>query len=507
MFKPIFLAILFVNITIVSAAQADTLMIISSSSGMYGDAKANLAMETFGLDLVASSLKKNYRKVYQWSKYSTKSLKDFAIEVVREQAAGEALDVFSMQHGDLSFLPEMSSAEVESIIPFKMIRRVYTTGCSEWGRFSADPDGQKLQISQAKFSDHMKRLGVEEYIVHANDNYTGPVSLPILLSDLKNSSSWIVDGKKSFLKMDDLSAKFGEGILSLQKTMSELLGTSAGSMGHVFFSGLLSYFGSRPVFGGNSFPQYAAQFSGVNMLDSLKLNNDEAMLSPSANLVTFFEKNMPNVFSSSYGNYNSTQASDKKTPLSESISAAAQLISKLFSSYGDKNGCVDTRPFQGLIDSYLVNQYKMKIILSKFCMKPHDENNDHFDITWKLAYPVTNILLPEKVNNLVTEVKINSLSLNDFGSIKIDTRNDTVRVDISGISILAEGPRITDELKIPNGMLRFSPRSLGIDGDGKFWADSWTSIPGLSVGVRGIILGGQVSSFSLHTLGKDFLLQ
>ncbi len=498
------IVILFVQI---NPSKADTLMIISNGGGMYGNEQNNLTIENFGIELVASSLKKNYRKIYRWSGYGGKPLKDFVVELVKEQKSGEPMDVFSMQHGDSSFLPNMSVLEVESLIPTKMIRRLYSTGCSNWGRFTADADGSKLKASRSEFSKHMSRLGVEEYIIHANDNYTGPVSLPLLLSEFKSGDSWIVSGRKSFIKLDELSSQYGEGILSLKNSLYNIFGSSLGGLDSLFLSNIIDYFASRPVYGGSAFPRYTSLFQGKNMLTDESIFH-EAILSPSANLVTFFDNNLPNIFDR-WGNVNQNSKkvnNAKSSLLTEGVVAVSQLVSKLFSSYGDEDGCVDTSAFQVLVDSYLVDKYKAKTILKKLCFQAVDKNNDRFNLSWKLAYPSPSLIIPEEINDLLYEVKVKHFALKEYGSINIDTRNDAIKINISGISIYAQGPRITQEFKVPDGLMLFSPRSVGIDNNGIFFAESWTSIPGVSVSIDGEMNNGYGSIKDIRVLGKSFNL-
>ncbi len=511
-------------------SHADTLMVISDSGGMFGDKSLNQAMEHFGAGLAISAMKKNYRRVVEL--YGADGLQprtpkalDWARKVVETQEPGEKIDVFAMQHSGNSFLSIGGPQVVEAIFPKGMVRRVFSSGCSNWGDFTANADGSDLKIqSQGDFNEHLKRLGVEEYIIHANMNGTGPFTYPLLASEMSTGGSWIEAGKRAFDKSDLIASseyfhlKKLEGPLHHTGVLSS--GSYASSLMDVFFQ----FFESRPVFGGSLFGEKKGIFTGTNMLTSLTDPNyaqNEAMLAPGAALTEIFKQDLPFVFDPSilYGNHDAIQSNFAKDAdsLSDGVMGIADLLKQLLGEVArtprEDEVCVDPKPFQAFLDTYTVTEDGKIPQFEKICMEKVSAKE--YTLSWKLNTPsglhfpglgVWLVKIPEGINTSGLGVKLKTLYLRRHGSLTFVTDGNRTGINLKGIGVRAEGPHLAKYFKVPNGVMRFTVRSASMTEKGEFEATLGTVL-GPIVNVEGKLNNSGAEVDTLRVLGIPFKIK
>jgi hypothetical protein len=464
-------------------ARADTLLVVSSSGGMFGDAGLNAAMENFGAKLVSGALGSQYRAVYIWRATDGTSVDSFARAAVRAQQPDEPMDVFALEHTDPSFLPGMAQEDVEKIFPFGMIRHLFSSGCSNWGDFTADPDGKNPKFTKGTFSDHMVRLGVQEYVIHANLNATGPLSYPLLAGELRHGGSWIDAGKRAFDEEDHLSAIEYPLLKPLDwplKSLSSLI--SLPFVGSVH-AGMVEFFGSRPVFGGLAFKPRAGLFAGRNMLDGQPGEQNEAMLAPAPELARVLSKDFPGVFGTPAPSAPDGEPTSQPDPsvgepagtppfenLGDGLVGLADLIRRLAETYsGGSTGCLEPAAVQSFADTYFKTADGRSPKFLSFCIVPTSSGDT--EIKWTLSptgrkhFPGLDVWLVKLPGNFAgSGISIRSLFLRRHGSITISEG----KVKIWGIGIRAEGPRISAKFKVPDGVMHFALRGVDFKSDGRF---------------------------------------
>lgn len=488
------------------SAGADTLLIISDGEGMYGGNQMNLAMEHFGGELAASAISKNYRKTYQWFDSEGIPFDSLWTKILSERQPGEPIDVFAMEHGSdgmpLSQLDDLSS------VPTGFIRRFFSTGCSNWGDFTAAPDGSALKIDDFDQTNHdsFKDLGIQEYIVHGNTN-APLLEIPLLLSRFRDGGSWLTEAAKAYDLSDSL----------LASVLPKLTGISSADSGSDFSDWNLLLV-SRPVLGGTALNSKRSQIFARDMLAELPEHSDEMMLAPNPSLARALTKNCPDAFAGAETDL--CVSTDQGASLSAGIQAAALLFEKLFETYSfDKTGCVDTVPFQALIDHMLTRADGQSPKLESLCVERASDQD--VKLRWSLgptpegAELVRAGLNAENVRNTdfwevsipsdLTDLEgltVSQLILGRDGEVRVHSKKGEVNADISGVDISAEiegfeGPKF---LERHVGIDRFTIRD-----NGSYAVHLEAPILGLPVSVSGNQSDAQ--ALTLRVLGIPFQLE
>jgi hypothetical protein len=173
----------------------------------------NLSERTLA-KLIERNMGSRYNTVRVWTEESGRDPSEFLRETVRGVGSGEHLDVFTVQHGpEETFVPQLTAAQVEAIVPKGMIRNLISSGCSMWGKMKLD-GGQPKTLWRSGFGAHMKTLAVHSYLIFANDSaYWWRLSSE-LSSRLGPASGW-TDVETEFLQMSQrqLSKKPKSGVL------------------------------------------------------------------------------------------------------------------------------------------------------------------------------------------------------------------------------------------------------------------------------------------------------
>ncbi|MGK5089558.1 hypothetical protein WDW86_18560 [Bdellovibrionota bacterium FG-2] len=510
-------------------ARADTLMVISDSGGMFGDKSLNQAMEHFGAGLAISAMKKNYRRVVDWYAADQGPEDDYierilwARSVIDSQQPGEKIDVFAMQHSGESFLNLGRQKTGEKLFPPGMIRRVFSSGCSNWGDFTAKADGTNLAVerSSSDFSGHMKRLGVEEYVIHANMNGTGPFSYPLLASEMGIGGSWLEAGKRAFDKADLIAAEEYFKIKKLDGILNRISNVLRLPFRSSILEGFMAFFGSRPVFGGSKLEEKRPVFEGRNMFSVLSdpaYAQTEAMLAPINVLSQIFIKDLPAVFNGHeyFVNSEKLQADFSKDPgsLSEGVMGVADLLKQILGEVArtprEDLVCVDPKPFQAFLDAYAITEDGKIPQFEKVCMEKVSAKE--YTLSWKLSAPngihfpgfgVWLVKVPASNDTYGTGVKLKTVYLRRHGSVTLLTEDDRTGFVLKGLGVRAEGPRLSEYFKVPNGVMRFTVRSASMTEKGEFAAKLGTVL-GPIVGIEGRLKESSAEVNTLRVLGIPF---
>ena len=148
-------------------APGSNLMIMVSSGGRLPSLVEEITEPALA-KLIESNMKGRYQRIFKWTARSGVSPQEFMKNVNAQIPEGESLDVFTVHHGpDHTFVPHVQMAEVEAIFPKGRIRNVLSSGCSMWGGMKFE-QGRWTPTWRTAFGLHMKRLGVNSYLIFAN---------------------------------------------------------------------------------------------------------------------------------------------------------------------------------------------------------------------------------------------------------------------------------------------------------------------------------------------------
>jgi hypothetical protein len=378
-----------------------------------------------------------------------------------------------------------------------MVRRHFSSGCSNWGRFTADADGGSIKVDRWGYTSHMSRLGVQEYVIHANDNSTGPLSYPLLAAEFRKGGSWLEGGKRAFENEDNLTARAAPAFSQLSEPLKKFARFISLPLGmNAAKETMVEFFHSRPVFGGTRYSEKASIFENRNMLQGEDAKT-EAMLAPTPELAKVLKADLPNVFTGEREAEPAPTGAEtlKQTfqALDQGVLGSLELAARVIDIYaGNKDGCVDPKVIQPLLDAFLKTSKGKTPTLRSFCLKKNTDTE--YVLKWslgptgKLHFPgmdVWDIALPAGLDTSASAIKIRNLFLRRHGSLTIYVKKERTGFKLSGLGIKAEGPALTRKLKVPNGVMHFSLRGGWINDQGHFIAKIGTWIFGARVGVEG----------------------
>ncbi len=505
-------------------AQADLLLVVSSSQEMFGPPSTSQVFERFGAQLVSTSLKGNYRKVYTWSEIGApQSLDKTWQEILNESRAhaNEPIDIFAMEHGP-NDVPLVQIRELEtlfdklpvgqtssslnqkllSIIPENSIRRFYSTACAQWGEFSTSLDGRTFKSNQTHISENLRTLGVKEYLIHANDNSTGLFTLPYLLSAFRKGESWITGGKKA---MDRFDSAMSEQIKNIrrawsQKLIRENLGGLLGSWTDILIS--------RPVIGGTELEKHTNIFDNAALYFS---DQREKMLAPSVEMFKVLNASCPTIFETDGSK--ECDMPENSASIGVAVNTLANIVHELFVEYAaNRNGCVDVTAFQELLKLLKTSTGESPTFTSLCFVK---NSNREFELKWSLAptpagrgreemgkkskdilHPDFWIVKPSQEIGTVDESPISRIGMARKGSLKLTTQGDNITLKIRGLFV-----GISDSEDVPGAakplIRRIRIRSLSLLNDGNFVAKLATTSLRLPFRVDGNTDEQSVSSFRI----------
>ena len=193
-------------------AQAQTLLVITNSLGEWGD--MSQSFERFAGDLVGDTIAKSgqYRKVYEFNAIDAEarnqSFTQFWNQLVAERQSGEQIDIFEQDHTTerlLGITDPTTGTDATPLIPVGFIRRFYSSGCSNWGQFTAVADGSNIKVDPSlPYIQDLRKAEVGEYVIHANDNMQSLFVLPLLLSEMRTGESWLTAGLHASNRFDEM---------------------------------------------------------------------------------------------------------------------------------------------------------------------------------------------------------------------------------------------------------------------------------------------------------------
>ena len=431
------MVLVWVGLTAALSANAQTLLIISDSGEIFGDGAPSEAMENFSITMVSHALSPQYRKIYGWSALGKVTLDTVWATILKERAPTEKIDIFAMEHGpNASMLDSLSSPRA---IPGDFIRRFYSTACQNWGNFTANADGTEAKgtPNDALLSE-FKNLGVEEWVIHANNNATGLLSLPYLLAEFRKGDSWISGAARATQRVDhDLAGLTA----SLKNDQNSFL---LKALGEPDESGLASMLISRPAFGGKDFQALQAGLKLTAMIEG----ENSLVAAPSTELAKSLAANCPTIF----------QALD--CPIDPNVPGSDPNVLKhlglilrdIFSAYSDRgDGCAPPEVMQTLIDGMFKTRAGVSPKIKSFCVR--SDGGDDVRVDWEFGPTPSEqtriragLSDPNTFSQDIWEVKtpeglldfddasIDQLDFERVGGLRIVNRPHQAEVRIAGVS-------------------------------------------------------------------------
>lgn len=463
-----------------TSAFADTLLIVSSGGGMFGGTlEFNTAIESAGAGLVESKIGSKYREVYHLIGSKSDDEKENLLKsILSERKNGEKMDVFSMQHGpDGSFVDDLSAGDVERILPKNFVGKVYTTSCNEYGDFEATSFGELTSIDRRNtFSRHMKRLGANEYMIHANMNATGGASLPFLLDEMSKNDSLVVAGKNAFDRVDKLNSKIIPELSNIGLFVDKNFGNS--------FSGLFSSWSqtlySRPVLASKD-TDLLKELVGTQSMYSNKadfFSVQEELLGPSKELSNVLNAYVKGGISESMTPVKIVKSTK---PMHESMDIMLSQISDIAKAVSPKgDGCIDNKVAQSVIGAVMKSKDGGTPEVEELCLhKGSYFGKTQYTLSWKLSDDNRDVLISDDLVKLSGLDKIH-LARNGAIQFIIRPNENDLKIRITGIRIDLNGVNGNGKLK---GVTQIRPINAKVSDDGNV---SLTLGPALRLGLATI---------------------
>jgi hypothetical protein len=446
--------IVFLMLTLmIQSAFADRLFIVSSSLGMFGpDNQINTGMERFGANLVEEALAHRYKKVYRvvMNEYNENnkdeaSLKEryYAVkakmeEVLRETGPNEKIDIFSMQHGPAG--SPFDEVPVESLkIPFGKIRNVYSTACNEFGDAIIYPNNKvKITAFNPEFSQSLERIGVENYVYHANMNATGFYTLPLLLNEFSRNTNWKEAAEDAFKKFDQQMATLVPGIQGLRnnQTIQNLIPSFKEDT-----EGWSDIITSRVVTASRSSMKKSKK-SGYTQ-EIVKMDQSFAKV-----VLEYCENGLEEMANCDF--------KDPKLTLSESLRNILKTIKFAFDTYDSGIGSCINGDF--LNEAMVIDGKNLNLEIEKLCFKTIGK--DKFKLIWKLK---KDSLLDFRKQIEIPIDGVRKVSVATRGSILANLKKDKVKMRLRGVKLHMNGFDGEGKLK---EITAFRPSGINIYNDG-----------------------------------------
>ncbi|MEK6704775.1 MAG: hypothetical protein AABZ06_03220 [Bdellovibrionota bacterium] len=443
--------------------KADTLLVISDSGGSYGS--NDLLVEVFGADLIAENIKSSYRKIYKWinsesTKEQEEEQKSLLRRIVAERINNERLDIFSLMHANGSLVSNVPINDAAKILPVGFLRRFYSTGCSEWGYFELDFKNNPASTTFKRKSsdiyfDYIQELGADEFIIHANNNYTGLISLPYLAKGFRSASSWAAGAIQAFKHVDDTLARYIPTFSAAEAEQLKLLDLlDFGGYGPKYWKSIIT---SRPVF----FIKKEI-YSAIPDLKPIYLQTPyddkvEFMQEPKNSFISMLQKNCDGKLAS-YTDCEPRKDDEETINDSRLAYEVIKMFTGFFLELSPKHdGCVEPGIFQGVIDRILItpgSQDSPK--LSSICMRQYSKDEGGFQLEWQWDKSHPGVSLTEMFNS----GEIKSIQLSKKGKIRFVLSNRNVlNIKLTGVGLKLGS---VDGRRIPSLFAGIRPRSVKI---------------------------------------------
>lgn len=160
-------------------------------------------MEKVGAEFVKSSIGHRYREVVTHTDLSKVSVEKTLRDLTAQLGKDEKIDIFTMQHGPVHtpFI-EYPISEAVKILPANSVRNLYSTACSEWGKLNYQWKCVLTIDPYTETQSEYALLNPQFYALQANDNYSGFLTLPFLMMEIKKDGNWPRATLKSFTDFD-----------------------------------------------------------------------------------------------------------------------------------------------------------------------------------------------------------------------------------------------------------------------------------------------------------------
>ena len=482
------------------SAHADTLLIVSSGGGMFGGSRElNTAVENAGASLVEKKIGGKYRKVYKViGRKPDREKLSLLKTILSERESNERLDVISMQHGpDGSFLDGVYPSDIERVLPKNYVGRVYTTSCNEYADFVSTDFGELRSIrKRSTFSKHMKRLGVNEFVIHANMNATGGTSLPFILDEISKGQPLVDAVKKAFDRVDAVNVNIIPELANIGVYMDKNVG---GEIEYNYDQWTQTLY-SRPVLASADKEHVKEVAKGRSMLSSraTSLNLQEELLGPTKEYSNILSRYLDGGISESMRVVTLEKASN---PLHKSADIILGELSKAVSAIGPNNdGCIANETAQYIVDAVFKTDDAESPRVQSFCFKKANIlGKKIYTLKWKLSGENRKV----KFNTDIIQIpQLKQISLSRTGKIQFLIRPlvKDLKVRFTGIRIDLNGFDGNGKL---SGLTKIRPINAKIKNDGRV---SFVVGPALRIGLASMGADKIINGFDfLKVLGIKVL--